>query len=175
MLPAILRDGAGKKSAWTVERVDLLKKRQVELRSASQIGIELGVSRNAVIGKLHRLGLRPMSLPKKTRTARAPGLNFHRLERAKHAAGHEARAEREKHAAELRAMFAAVEVTELAPEESACAVTLMDAKQHHCRWPLGDPRDMQSLRFCGANKYEKYSYCKRHCLMAYRDPPERQR
>ncbi len=59
--------------SWTDERVELLKKMWAEGQSASQIAKELGgVTRNAVIGKVHRLGLSNRSTTTPASTAKAP-------------------------------------------------------------------------------------------------------
>src|SRR4026209_1674872 len=65
--------------SWTDERVELLKKLWADGLSASQIAAELGgITRNAVIGKVHRLGLSgraksPSSTPPPPRQPRPPG------------------------------------------------------------------------------------------------------
>lgn len=169
---------------WTEERVRRLKALHEAGLTCSQIACELGgVSRNAVIGKIHRLGMVPSVVSGRMRTraaiaARRPAtpnshakLKLPRIERQKREEGAAARARRETQCAELRARFECVEIVDLPPDESAVAVPFLKLSATTCRWPLGDPRDLAAIRFCGAEPYQDYPYCSRHCVVAYRAPP----
>ena len=125
---------------WTDERVELLKKLWTEGLSASQIAAELGgITRNAVIGKVHRLGLvgprqerRPRSVPRQ----RKPRAHSHmmRIARPGDARQHGARAD-------------AVYEAELEPEPELIdniipigqRCTILELTESNCRWPIGDP------------------------------------
>ena len=83
------------------------------------------------------------------------------------------RDDREANAGKRRFHFAAIEIVDLPPEESAVAVPFFGLTNKNCHWPLGDPRDMDAMRFCGADKFDEKPYCLRHCRMAYIEPPKR--
>jgi hypothetical protein len=56
--------------------------------------------------------------------------------------------------------------TDLAPDQSNCAISLIEAKPHQCRWPLDEPT--AAMMVCGETKCEGSSYCIRHHNIAYR-------
>src|SRR5579871_5220539 len=118
-------EGAG--MGWTDERVELLKKLWLEGLSASQIAKQLGgVTRNAVIGKVHRLGLSGRAAPSQPSrpTFKAPR------------APRPAPAPAPRRVAEHHAAPAPVPV--LYPEEPGSA-TVLTLGAHMCKWPIGDP------------------------------------
>lgn len=170
-------------SSWTEERVELLKQLAAQDLSCAQIAAQIGgITRNAVIGKLGRLGLAPGraigvrrlrdGIPTRKaprpRAQRREGLNFAKIDRKQEMGLN--REDREQRAAESRLKFCAVEVVDLPAEQSAFAVPLAKLNAHTCRWPLGDPRDLEAMRFCGAEPHAAYPYCARHCRVAYRLP-----
>jgi GcrA cell cycle regulator len=191
--PSPYRNGLN--TGWTEERVERLKKLLADDLSAAQMADALGgVTRNAVIGKLTRLGLAPgrvvgrlrhkaaMALrpprdpnaprPIKARKGGARSALFsYEYKGTREQGSNEKREARAQKAADLRARFEVVEIVDLPAEESAVAVGLMKLNAHTCRWPLGDPRDLDAMRFCGAEPFSRpgrdYPYCARHCRMAY--------
>jgi GcrA cell cycle regulator len=165
---------------WTDERVELLKKLWGEGLSASQIAAELGgVTRNAVIGKVHRLGLsgreRPAASPAaKARKPRpAPQPKMVRTGGPMMFRGNTALAPRPMQVERpmMRPMLApVVELMPLVCER----VTLMELREHMCRWPLGDPSS-DEFRFCGVRSTSGHGpYCPHHAMVAYQ-PVERRR
>jgi GcrA cell cycle regulator len=179
--------------AWTDERISMLKTYWEEGRSASQIAELMGenLSRNAVIGKAHRLGLASRPSPLKTSEAKsaeskpgeaaadAPAPPRARAPRA--APASEPRAEaapapatsEQPVAAPPAPMPAAVEpamprvartVTK-APAKDA-KVTLLDLNDRICKWPIGHP-DEAGFHFCGKPVSTGFPYCGEHCLIAY--------
>lgn len=131
--------------AWTEERVELLKKLWAEGLSASQIARSMGdVTRNAVIGKVHRLGL----------SGRA---TTSRSERPRRATIPKPTPKPVVHEPEI--------VTEatLANGEFATVMTL---NQNMCRWPIGDPGS-NDFHFCGQSTDGGSPYCDAHERMAY--------
>ncbi len=157
--------------SWTDERVELLKKLWADGLSASQIAAELGgITRNAVIGKVHRLGLSgraksPSSASPRPRKARAP----HMLRVPRSAIrGNTALA----HAFEYD--------TEPEPELIDNIIplgqrrTLLELTEETCRWPIGDPGNPDFF-FCGGQALTSLPYCAYHSRVAYQPASDRRR
>lgn len=156
--------------SWTDERTETLKKLWAEGLSASQIAGRLGaVTRNAVVGKIHRLGISARST---TRVARRPK--------------RKPRVERQappKAAKPNWASFGLPDPRRDMPPETpaeplppvkrvfdpAKKVTLPELEEHHCRWPVGDPRD-EDFRFCGETRVPGQPYCVACCQVAFAPP-----
>jgi GcrA cell cycle regulator len=143
---------------WTDERVEMLKKLWQDGLSASQIAKQLGgVTRNAVIGKVHRLGLSGRAAPSKpARTVfKAP-----RPARPVAAAPSAPRRIAEP---------VAVQQPQPAPvryvDESPGMATVLTLGAHMCKWPIGDP-SLDSFTFCGRRSGEG-PYCHEHSQIAY--------
>lgn len=159
--------------AWTDERVETLKKLWSEGHSASQIAKQLGgVTRNAVIGKVHRLGLSGRATP--SRPVKRPP----RLARPKPRVQADGSVVTPKPAepktavatpAEKEAVVALPPMP-LADGEAATIVTLRDSM---CKWPIGDPAD-PSFAFCG-RKASCGPYCAEHAKVAFQPAKKRQR
>ena len=123
---------------WTDERVEVLKRLWLEGLSASQIAKQLGgVTRNAVIGKVHRLGLSGRAAPSQpTRPAfRAP-------RPARPAAVAHRRVEAPRH----EARPAPRPIIPYVEEPGTATVLTLGA--HMCKWPIGDPSSAE-FSFCG--------------------------
>ncbi|MFN3627560.1 GcrA family cell cycle regulator [Parvibaculum sp.] len=149
---------------WTDERVELLKKLWAEGLSASQVAKQLGgVTRNAVIGKVHRLGLSGRATPSRPARARpqAPrtlvrGRPDPLTAEARHEdLGHDTGSERRE--------VARAEERGLEPAERATVLTLTE---HTCKWPIGDP-GRPGFHFCGRGADHGSPYCTDHARMAY--------
>jgi GcrA cell cycle regulator len=145
----------GAQTTWTTERVALLKDRIDAGLSCAQIAREIGVSRNAVIGKANRLGL-----------SRSKGVT----------SGHREGTARSRIATRQRTVLALwanppLAVAE-APEDSANLCPLFELQQWHCRWPIGDPT-AENFGFCGNKQVDSLPYCAAHARMAYRRAPAR--
>lgn len=143
-------------SPWTAERIEQLRHFVIAGLSCSQIAAEIGVSRNAVIGKIHRLGIGPgrpaappaRACPPRVRRPRQPQPRFLKLFGA--------------------APYLADETDPaLAPIDTTQRCTLVAVAQGKCRWPIGDPCDPDFL-FCGNEAVTGLSYCVGHARMAYR-------
>ena len=141
---------------WTDERVAILKKLWLEGLSASQIAKQLGgVTRNAVIGKVHRLGLSGRATPSQPRPAayKAP------------------RAPRPVSASPAPRRVGAEPSHQPAPrvqvyrEEAPGSATVLTLGAHMCKWPIGDPA-MDNFTFCGRRSGEG-PYCHEHSQVAY--------
>lgn len=184
--------------AWTDERIALLKQYWDDGLSASQIAELMGenLSRNAVIGKAHRLGLASRPSPLKTSEPKPDHSAEHGAEAgspaAPRAAGKAAAAPPETpkpaaapHAAKAVPLAAAPPANPepLAPQPLEAAsprparaapkglakgakVTLLDLNDRICKWPIGHP-DEAGFHFCGKPVNPGFPYCGEHCLVAY--------
>lgn len=166
---------------WSDERVELLKKLWSDGLSASQIAAELGgVTRNAVIGKVHRLGLSgrakaPAASANRTAARKAPART------PSHPMTHKAAPPRPQAAmpAAPLADIAPVLPVEPAPVADVAVpvserVTIMDLREYMCRWPMGDPTSAD-FRFCGARCATGLPYCPTHARIAYQPAADRRR
>jgi GcrA cell cycle regulator len=132
-------------TTWTMERIALLKDRICAGFSCGQIARELGVSRNAVIGKTNRLGL-----------SKEAGLRKNALLKTV------------TQRMILRALWAKSQSALLGLSgESAKACSLFELQQWHCRWPVGDPSS-EDFGFCGNIRIAGLPYCADHARIAYR-------
>jgi GcrA cell cycle regulator len=150
-------------ATWTAERIEQLRSFVVTGLTCSQIAAEIGVTRNAVIGKIHRLGLSPArpagaparSCPPRVRSPRlSPSSRLFRLIDAQTRGG------------------AADASAEPAPIDSAQRCSLLEIAQDKCHWPIGDPH-AEDFAFCGNEAVTGFSYCAGHARMAYRVPARR--
>jgi GcrA cell cycle regulator len=135
---------------WTTERVDQLRRYVEAGFSCGQIAGEIGLSRNAVIGKIHRLGLWrgiDPALRARTRPRRAPGFSQRRLLQVVYASTAAAGAEQ--------------------TIDSAKRCSLLELAEGKCRWPISDP-GAQDFCFCGNDAVGGLSYCVGHARLAYR-------
>ena len=158
--------------AWTDERVELLKKLWGEGLSASQIAGRLGsVTRNAVIGKVHRLGLSGRATTSRMKSHRArPRMASKRMAKARFSATGNP-AFRALYQAEAEAYVPAVEEIVIPLAERKTIQTLVECS---CRWPIGDPQ-MSDFHFCGKNKVPGLPYCEFHARRAFQPPQARRR
>ena len=154
---------------WTDERVELLKKLWTDGLSASQIAAELGgITRNAVIGKVHRLGLSgraksPSSAAPRPRKPRAPGMM--RLARPT-MRGNTALAPMYEQDVEPEPEL----VENIIPIGQRC--TLLELNEEKCHWPVGDP-GQPDFYFCGGKTNTGTPYCGYHGRVAYQPPAAR--
>ena len=153
-------------AGWTEDRVGALKKLWLEGQSASQIAKQLGggVTRNAVIGKVHRLGLSGRAVPSQ------PARAAFRPTRPRPAQPTQApSAPRRIEAVQPRAV-AAASVPALMPDLPGTA-TVMTLGAHMCKWPIGDPSSTE-FSFCGRRASEGV-YCVEHARVAYQPQVKR--
>ncbi|HRO33125.1 MAG TPA: GcrA family cell cycle regulator [Brevundimonas sp.] len=154
-------------AGWTEDRVGTLKKLWLEGQSASQIAKALGggVTRNAVIGKVHRLGLSGRATPSQ------PARTTFRTTRPRPAAAapQAPSAPRRIEAAQPRPA-AAPPVPAPMPDLPGTA-TVMTLGAHMCKWPIGDPSSRE-FSFCGRRASEGV-YCVEHARVAYQPQVKR--
>jgi len=145
---------------WTDERVETLKKLWLDGLSASQIAKQLGgVTRNAVIGKVHRLGLSGRAAP--SHPSR-PAFKAPRAPRpVTHAAPRPRAMEPRLHHAPAPKPAPFVELPGTA--------TVLTLGRHMCKWPTGDPSS-DDFTFCGRRAVDEQPYCADHARVAYQPP-----
>lgn len=145
---------------WTPERVDQLRNCVVAGLTCSQIAAQIGVTRNAVIGKINRLGLSPgraSGVPVRSRSQRAQrsGLSTHR---------------RILRLIDTKAPSVADDVKlAFTPVDSTKRCSLTELSQGKCRWPINEP-GAADFAFCGNESIKGFSYCASHARIAYRLP-----
>ena len=137
--------------SWTDEKVAKLKELWGKGSTASQIAeIIGGISRNAVIGKAHRLNL---SAKIKTRAATS-NQNFENSQEEKNIKNKRTR----------KSKFKSLIIDK--DFESENPKQLEELDETLCKWPIGHP-DERSFYFCGRSSLKDFSYCKLHLLYAY--------
>ena len=137
--------------SWTEEKVAKLKELWGKGNTASQIAeIIGGISRNAVIGKAHRLNL---SAKIKTRAA-ASNKKFETSLNEKNIVNRKGRRNKFK---------SLIIEKDFEPENPK---QLEELDENTCKWPIGHP-DEESFYFCGRTSLKDFSYCKLHLLYAY--------
>lgn len=132
--------------SWTDERVALLKKLWNDGRTAAEISKVLGVgfTRNAVIGKAHRLKLSSRITPPSSPAPKVKVANSQKVPSVR-----------------------PVRVPALPPPKiDVKGIKLIDLKERMCRWPLGDPKD-PGFNFCGCTTVSGLPYCVDHARIAY--------
>jgi GcrA cell cycle regulator len=140
---------------WNSERIEALSKMWREGLSASQVARQLGgVSRSAVIGKVHRLGIAGRDAP-----ARPMGGRPSTRIRATAGGVRRSQAPRVPREAAISAVRIAFEV--------AATASIYTLTTHACRWPIGEP-DQAGFGFCGRLRSGHPSYCDGHAPMATR-------
>ncbi|MBV2359780.1 GcrA cell cycle regulator [Thalassococcus sp. CAU 1522] len=177
--------------SWTDERVELLKKMWGEGQSASQIAKELGgVTRNAVIGKVHRLGLSNRAgsspAPAETKTKAKPDAKAKTAKKqavsqddapvieTKSATPPPSPARKQiipagqplppQPSANEISPEALARVNEI--EKKAKKIGLMDLTERTCKWPVGDPAT-EHFWFCGLPVQQGKPYCEAHVGVAF--------
>ena len=137
--------------SWTEEKVAKLKELWGKGNTASQIAeIIGGISRNAVIGKAHRLNL---SAKIKTRTATS-SQNFDNGTNEKNTQSKRGRKSK------FKSLIIGKDFEPENPKQ------LEELDENSCKWPIGHP-DEKTFYFCGRSSLKDFSYCKLHLLYAY--------
>ncbi len=169
---------------WTDERVERLKRLWAEGLSASQIAAQLGgVSRNAVIGKVHRL-----NLPGRAKAGGTPAAarNTKRVAAPARPANYPARVAtrsvpRTMGATALKEEGELDTIQEMTYVPSGNVVvpisrklSLTDLTERTCKWPVGDPLK-DDFHFCGVDASDASPYCGYHAKLAYQPVAERRR
>ncbi len=183
--------------SWTDERVETLKKMWGEGQSASQIAKELGgVTRNAVIGKVHRLGLSnragsggaaaTKAAPKEKPAAAAKPAPKPATKAKPASTPPKEEPELDENGIPISAARRAIipagqplppqpSANEISPEalakvseveKTAKKITLMELTEKTCKWPVGDPAT-DDFWFCGLAVQQGKPYCEAHVGVAF--------
>jgi len=170
--------------SWTDERVELLKRLWTEGLSASQIAGRLGngVTRNAVIGKVHRLNLsgrapQPRSSVPRPRRTREPSHPGHpgRSTPSIHLPTTGATALKPSLRAEMQPRALPVpepQPLRLVDLPKDGRVTILHLSDKTCKWPIGDP-GAEDFCFCGHKPRDSSPYCEYHARLAYQPLQDR--
>jgi GcrA cell cycle regulator len=176
---------------WTEQRIETLRKLWGQGQTASQIAAILGgITRNAVIGKAHRLGLtgRPSPIKREAGSSTSPSrrkANTTRTERparpAVMASGTQQPSNAQMHAGTVHAQVQAPATAAMqarppvsaAPQVSAPPPVARNPQPSRaqsgsksCSWPVGDPKQ-PGFHFCGEPAEAGRPYCPNHCHQAY--------
>jgi GcrA cell cycle regulator len=149
-------------TTWTDDRVALLKILFERGRTCREMAYEIGVSRNAVIGKLARLNL-----------TRGRGARLPRAERRAGAAPQRPRGARQlqlllrAHVEHGEGAEQAPPIFEALPVVEGPGCSLLELGDDTCRWPIGDA-DAAHAKFCGNRPLGGLPYCAGHARLAYR-------
>ena len=138
--------------SWTSEREKKLKELWIKGHTASQIAAMLGnTTRNAIIGKAHRLNLEARSTSKKS----VPKVNNEK---------NEIKTDNRTQKLGRKARFRALLLDKSFEQENP--KKLEELTDETCRWPIGHPYE-EKFYFCGRQPVEKFPYCKLHVLYAF--------
>lgn len=141
-------------SPWSDDRVTQLRSCFAAGLSCSQIAREIGVTRNAVIGKLHRIDLQRGHKPAKIKAPRAYKKRI-----------------RDKQVPK-RLQFDRSVFEPYVPREEDIpfkGVGILELADRVCKYPIGDVGD-KDFKFCGNESLQYFPYCAGHCRLAYRRP-----
>lgn len=145
---------------WTDEAVEELKRMWDRGMTTGQIAKALNVTKNSIIGKVHRLCLTARPSPIKKVPTKSEPKTTSRAEKAPKAPKEEAKP------VNIPAPQAAPVVEKPVVVEEETNIPLVKLDNHTCRWPLGDPRD-DSFCFCGKRVKTGQTYCDEHAAIAY--------
>ena len=138
--------------SWTVEKVEKLKELWGKGNTASQIAeIIGGVSRNAVIGKAHRLNLSAKIKTRSSSTNDNGHLNKNDLKDS---------SDKKIKRSKFKSLIIEKDFEPENPKQ------LEELDENSCKWPIGHPNE-SSFYFCGRSSLKDFSYCKLHLLYAY--------
>lgn len=156
--------------SWTPERVELLKKYWAEGLSASRIAYRIGgTTRNAVIGRVRRMGLPFRDTSQRYRPASGRG-STPKVVKVNAAEGARVRRQRLnelKWGSGVQSLFAK-EAEPLPPpsETDIARVSFADLEPHHCRFIPGDPKASGKL-YCGCDAVPGLPYCEAHAARCF--------
>ena len=135
----------GLKFRWTEEAVAKLTQMWADNMSSGQCAVEFGLTRNAICGKVHRLGLMARECDKSSHRKGRPKVDRRTVFKS-------------------RIPFVPIIHKQVPEPDSALRVTFAELEVHHCRYPIGD---IPNMVFCGADRSDTLPYCAFHASIAY--------
>lgn len=159
---------------WTDDRVETLKKLWESGLSASQIAAELGgCTRNAVIGKIHRMGLSGRAKGHKgPQVRKIRSVRDRMVKRPPGGFGLKSPLVMGNAALSFEPEPEAEFVDNIIPMHQR--LTLLELTDETCKWPVGDPQHAD-FHFCGGRAVNGMPYCAHHCRLAYQPASEYRR
>jgi GcrA cell cycle regulator len=157
---------------WTDKKIEKLKKLWEKGLSTAEIGKKLDFSKNAIVGKVHRLGLSNRGSPIKNAHAAEAGtqkpLPLKKPEKEQLKKPIKAEKTKGKESFRLTKNESAAEEKVRSPGKrgGTLGVSLLDLTLDMCCWPIEDPGS-ENFRFCGRKVYKNKPYCLEHCAVAY--------
>jgi len=136
---------AVQKFDWTDEAVAKLTQMWADNMSSGQCAAALGLTRNSICGKVHRLGLMAHECDKPSHRKGRPKAN-------------------RRTAFTPQKSFVPIIHKQVPEPDSALRVTFAELEVHHCRFPIGD---IPNMVFCGAERSDMLPYCAFHASIAY--------
>jgi len=145
--------------SWNEEKISKLKELWGKGNTASQIAeIIGGISRNAVIGKAHRL-----NLSAKIKAKNSTSINQNTYNDEQNNSSNQKRDRKSR----FRSLIIEKDFEPENPKK------LEELDENSCKWPIGHPEE-ESFYFCGRNSLKDFSYCKLHLLYAYQPKGKRE-
>ena len=146
---------------WTDEAVEELKKMWDKGMTTGQIAKVLNVTKNSIIGKVHRLCLtaRPSPIKKSSNSTGKKTVTSKKTEKETKA----------KSTSKCKTKEKPIIIEEAKPQVAPIEETnipLVKLDNHTCRWPMGDPKD-EDFCFCGKRIKTGQTYCEEHAMVAY--------
>lgn len=145
--------------AWTEDMIDKLKQMWQEGLTTNEIAKRLDVSKNSIVGKVHRLNLkaRPSPIKKKEDVS----TDISPVEKT---------TDTKQNIKPIKTQeLPTKNVSTEKPHKKDSCIKLTELDNHTCRWPIGDPRD-DNFCFCGKVVRGGQTYCEEHSNIAYVKP-----
>ncbi|MBR2299332.1 MAG: global cell cycle regulator GcrA-like protein [Alphaproteobacteria bacterium] len=155
--------------AWTTEMIDGLKQMWKKGLTTNEIAKELGVSKNSIVGKVHRLNLTARPSPIKKKDGEDE-INDIEIQKNEPVTKEPIVKEKSK---VLKTSKIEINTIEVKAHKNTC-IKLSELDSHTCRWPIGDPKD-EGFCFCGRKVKAGQTYCEEHAAIAYVKPGKKEK
>ena len=152
---------------WTPERIALLERGYHAHHSCAKIAEEIGVTRNAVIGKLNRMGLKRPRDVIREQFARAREARRKDVKSQKVNIGRLLRSKLAQQAPAPVAYCEPIPSIDIMPINNGHGPSLLELSPSQCHWPYGTPGE-KDFCYCGHDSFKGFSYCLGHASVAYR-------
>ncbi len=154
--------------AWSDEMIEQLVSLWQSGLTTNEIAKELGMSKNSIVGKVHRLNLvaRPSPIKKKDDEKKEDKKNVKISEKKKLVDTLPEKKEQPKVQAEHSEPVLKVITPKTEQKDTEKCIKLSELNNHTCRWPIGDPKD-ENFCFCGKKVRAGQTYCDEHSEIAY--------